>query len=168
MDFLKKDIFYPSNGKYNEELINNANTKYDAYLESIKNKLPKNLIKFYNSEDRFHDYAIRKVVVLGNALCYGAKSDKIILELCFDEIEITIEFDSIYYLKLINDNKDSCWVSTGEKNENDSMVGLEEIVLCELGYIKDNVFKFELLSSSGTILEIHFSKVKIIKSIRKF
>lgn len=169
MDFLKKDIFYPVNNKYDDNLIKSALSNYGAYLDKIKNELPSQLYKAYITNDQFHDYVIKKIAICGNAQCYGAKSDKVSLELVFEEIEILIEFDRISFVKLMNDGNSSCWISVAQgSNQKEPLIGLEEVVLCELGIVNEKVYKVELLSSSGLIFEIHFGKVKIAKRIRKY
>lgn len=169
MEFLKKEIFYPVNGLYNEDLINKTNSKYNDYLESLKTHLPKRLIKTYIAENRFHDYIVKNIVILGNAKCYGTKSDKIKLVLVFEKVEIIIDFDNITFFKIENSDDNSCWVSILPNNKlKETLKSMEEIVLCELGMTEEMLYRFEYLSSSGSVFEIHFSKVNITKRIKRY
>ncbi len=161
MDYLKKEIFYPSDGKYDDELIAAQRDKYEMYLTSIKCAFPKSLMKLYITENWFHDYCVKSILVLGTYRCYGQKSDIVNLELCLHDREIRIEFSDISYLKLLNENKDSCWVQDIIFDDGVANSGMEEIVLCELGVVGDKTFKFEFLTSNCAIFEVHFGKVKV-------
>lgn len=161
MDYLKKDTFYPSDGKYDDGIIKAQRDKYEKYLNSIKGAFPRSLMKLYVTENWFHDYCIKSILVLGTYRCYGLKSDIVRLELCLYNSEIKIEFSDIKYLKLLNENKDSCWVENTNFCKITANSGLEEIVLCELGIVADRSYKCEFLTSNCAIFEIHFGKVKV-------
>lgn len=163
MDYLKKDIFYPSTGKYDEKLIQFQYNKYKEYLNTIKTTLPKSLIKVYEATEWFHDYCIKRISVFGAFKYYSLKGDIIRLELCLLKNEVYIDFFDVSYLKILNENKDSCWVENlnGEPSGKSVIRGIEEIVLCEIGIISEGVFKFEFLTSNCAIFETHFKKVKI-------
>ena len=109
MDFLKKEIFYPVDGKYNDNIIKEQRDNNGKYLDSIIDVYPKSLMKLYLSENWFHDYCIKSISIYGNYRCYGFKSDKVCLVLCLNDVEITMEFLDVSYLKLLNENKESCW-----------------------------------------------------------
>lgn len=171
MDYLKKDIFYPSDGNYDSELIDRQWEKYENYLIGVKEKLPKALWKAYESSDRFHDFWIGSIAVIGMAQYSHVKSDVVRLSLNRQETELYLEFSEIYYLKVLNENQDSCWVSVAmEDNANTGVTPeptmLEEALLCEIGLVDDGLFKFELLTASASSIEIHFKKVKV-KTLHK-
>lgn len=162
MEYLRKDIFYPSDGAYDDELIHCQREKYNEYLSEIRSRLPKSLVKAYETTDGFHDYCIECVSVLGAFRCYGLKGDIIRLELCLCENEISIEFSGVYYLRLLNENKESCWTDiSNDEDIQPTSCGIEEIVLCELGLLEDNTYRFEILTANCATFEVHFKKVKV-------
>ena len=162
MDFLKKEIFYPIDGKYNDNIIKEQRDNYGKYLDSIIDVYPKSLMKLYLSENWFHDYCIKSISIYGNYRCYGLKSDKVCLVLCLNDVEITMEFLDVSYLKLLNENKESCWVDSMGFYKNVDPSGIEEIVLCELG-VANNAFKFEFLTANCAVFEVNFKRVKVQK-----
>ena len=168
MDYLKKEIFYPSDCKYDDSLIKAQREKYEKYLNSIKSFFPNSLMKLYIAENWLHDYCFKNISVLGNYRCYGLKSDIISLELCLYDMELKLEFSDISYFKLLNENKDSCWVEDMSSDKSAVRSGLEEIVLCELGIVADRTFKIEFLTSNCAVFEIHFKKVKVQMLTRKY
>lgn len=168
MDYLKKEIFYPIDGKYDDEIIKEQRDNYVKYLDSIIGIYPKSLMKLYLSENWFHDYCIKSISVSGTYRCYGLKSDIISLELCLDDIEIKLEFSDISYFKLLNENKDSCWVEDIRVDKSAVRSGLEEIVLCELGVVDEKTFKIEFLTSNCAIFEVHFGKVKVHRFNKRY
>ena len=109
--------------------------------------------------DFFHDYAVKSIKIEGDAWCYWKKSDIVTLEIRNNnQNEYTIVFEKISYLKLLNEQRDSCWVGNCSPTN-----GLEEIVLSEIRIIGDKKFAFEFLTSSGAIFEINFKSIKIEK-----
>lgn len=169
MDYLKREIFYPLRGNADDEVIHKTISAYNEYIASIKDKLPKKLLKTYFDEDEFNDYVIRELLIVGNARCYSKNSDEIIIKLCLGKTEIDLYFNDISFLKLEMENNKSCWtIIHNERQSDKSLIGIEEIVLCELGLVKDNLFKFEFVTSSGANVVIQFSKIKILKKVRDF
>lgn len=161
MQFLKKEIFYPDDyaSEESNRLIQATNAAYLQYLGERKEQFPKGLYSAYLQSDFFHDYVVKGVKIDGDAWCYGKKSDVVTLEIRNNlTTEYTIVFDKISYFKLLNEQRDSCWVGNCSPTS-----GLEEIVLCEIRVIEDKLFAFEFLTSSGAIFEIHFQSVKVDK-----
>ena len=160
MQFLKKEIFYPEN--YGDEesnrLIRQTNDDYLQYLDERRELFPQSLYSAYMKSVFFHDHAVKSVKIDGDAWCYGKRSDVVTLEIKYDRSEYTIVFDKVTYLKLLNEQRESCWVGNGSPTS-----GLEEIVLCEIRVLEDKLFAFEFLTSSGAIFEIHFQNVKVDK-----
>lgn len=167
MQFLKKEIFYPDDFMTEESnhLIQEANNAYGKYLEEQQKHFPKSLYSAYMESDFFHDYAVKSIKIDGEAWCYRKKSDVVTLEICDNPIEYTIVFEKISYLKLLNEQRDSCWISldNDEKYSSSPTNGFEEIVLCEICVLENKRLSFEFLTSSGAIFEVHFQSVKIKK-----
>lgn len=171
MQFLKKEIFYPIDGRYDDEKICLQRKNYVDYLDSIRDALPKNLLRSYDRAKGFHDYCVKSICVHGTAWCYFKRSDVIDLDMFLYEDEISLQFSDLSYLKLLNENKDGCWTEVktaeSEKIHEEENVGLEEIVLCEIGLVGNNKFRFEFITSSGAVFEVHFGKVKVGISRRR-
>ena len=167
MDFLKKEIFYPIDGKYDDEIIKEQRYNYVKYLDSIIGIYPKSLMKLYLSENWFHDYCIKSISIYGNYRCYGLKSDMVCLVLCLNDVEIAMEFSGVSCLKLLNENKESCWVEIMGSDKSVGPSGIEEIVLCELG-VANNAFKFEFLTANCAVFEVNFKRVKVQKFHKRF
>lgn len=164
MQFLKKEIFYPDD--YNEEArqkIQAAKEAYLHYLEERKEHFPKKFYREFFNTSYFHDYAVKYIKIDGDAWCYWKKSDVVTLEIRDDLIEYIIVFDKISYLKLLNEQRDTCWHNEGSSYSSSPTNGVEEIVLSEIRTLENKVFSFEFLTSSGAIFEIHFQSVKIEK-----
>lgn len=163
MKFLKKEIFYPLKySKDNDELVKAQWAAYWDYIDTIKSQFPKCLLNPYY-RTRFHDYAIKRISVFGDAWCYGKRSDVIELELRFDQIEYLITFNNVNYLKLLHELKDTCWHGPDGAYKSSPTNGLEEIALCELGITEDGEYSFEFLTHSGAIFEVHFLSVKVAR-----
>ena len=168
MDYLKKEIFYPLDGRYDDCLIKDERDKYEKYLNSINCAFPKSLMKLYITENWFHDYCVKGISVFGTYKCYGLKSDMVSFELCLHDRELKMEFSDISYLKLLNENKESCWVESIGFDKRVVSSGIEEIVLCELGVVADSTYKYEFLTSNCAIFEVHFGKVKVHRFNKKY
>lgn len=160
MDYLKKDIFYPSDGNYDSDLIDRQWEKYENYLIGVKEKLPKALWKAYESSDRFHDFWIGSIAVIGMAQYSHVKSDVVRLSLNRQETELYLEFSEIYYLKVLNENQDSCWVSVAmEDNANTGVTPepamLEEALLPNGSVRSENgIFLADIVEAEPDVWEI--------------
>lgn len=164
MKFLQKHVFYPDD--YNEQTqkrMDEQRQAYFEYLEKIADKLPKSLYSAYMRTNGFHDYAVKRITVNGDAWCYWKKSDVVILEVRFEKTEYSITFNGITYLKLLNEFQDTCWHGKAGSYNSSLKQGLEEIVLCELGLIAEGEYSFEFFTSSGAIFEVRFQQVKVAK-----
>ena len=160
MQFLKKEIFYPDSSateETNYEIkMQEARNAYQKYLDEKREQFPKSLYSAYLKSDFFHDYAVKSIKIDGDGWCYWKKSDVVTLEIRYNHNEYTLVFDKISYFKLLNEQRESCWVGNCSPTN-----GLEEIVLTEIRIVEDKIFAFEFLTSSGAIFEIHFQSIKI-------
>ena len=164
MRFLKKELWYPDddNDEVEQKRVDAA-TAYLEYLEERKEQFPKKFFHEFFKTRYFHDYAVKSIKIDGDAWCYWKKSDVVTIEIRFDQMEYTIVFDKISYLKLLNEQRETCWHNNGESYSSSPTNGMEEIVLSEIYVLDDKNFSFEFLTCSGAIFEIHFQSVKINK-----
>ena len=164
MKYLKPEILYPEffDKIENLDLIKKAHKDYDEYFNSIKNQLPKQLVKIFSEkyagfpDNRFHDCVIKELSTLGYSKYYKNASDiiKLTLELG-REIEYRIKFLDINEIK----------VSTQNNQGHKCFLG--EILICELGITDESYYTFAAYTSSETEIYLEFKKI-IISKLKKF
>ncbi|MDE6868438.1 MAG: hypothetical protein K2J83_04770 [Clostridia bacterium] len=136
---------------------------YNRYFDSIIEKLPKDLVKYYNEQysgnkpNRFHDCKIRILEFNGNANIYRKEVDAIRIVLSLgEEIEYDLVFSGIVSSKVKYNSSENFY---------DVKYILGEILHCELGLSKDYILKF--YTSTGFEMFLEFQSVKIKKRIFK-
>ena len=142
--------------------------QYEGYLNSIADKIPKNLLKVYNEKysetehNRFHDCFVRSIDFQGYGHNYVKASDTLSLIMVLGkEIEYSITFSMIENLSI-----EKCEGTFGYLFSSDGFFG--EIQYCALGINDTNgCVVFEFITTTDMYFCIEFGKVKIKKRIMK-
>lgn len=155
MKFLKPEIFYPDNYYLadNATEMNFVREQYLKYLNENKGKINKRLFDLYNKHDQFHDFHLTDFSYSVDSYKYKNGGDSITLRAEFDAIEYVFTFYDVVKLNFIADNSSNGYFK---------MFGLEDIILCEIGF-EDGYQFFNFYTSSGSLVDISFKKVKCTK-----
>ncbi len=161
MKFLKEEIFYPEdpNSDANEKLMQKAWDDYQKEFEKTKSLMPKSLITLYDLTKTFHDYRILEMRYWDAT---SEKNDEIIMviESLFQTEKYEIHFKTIFrYDVSFSISKRSVAYSNG---------GFNDIVLCELRYVKfKNSFNVSTANGCEILIQYNDFTYKRLKSIKK-
>ena len=153
MKFLDPNLFYPHfSKKFNYDLwekkLQNVEMKYEEYSNNCKKDIDKELLKIYETTEHFHDYNFHKIIFHANKT-FSCRDKVDIIEMRLfskDEEEI-----SLFLKDIIGFSMDMNQLNFKEQER----VGLEDIVLCEIGY-EFNCSFINLFLISGTEISINF------------
>lgn len=157
MKFLDPNLFYPQFSKkfdYDlwEKQLQTARKKYEQYFEKCKKNIDKELLKIYESTNHFHDYNFHKIIFHANKFFLCKEKEDIIELRIFAEGKECI---SLYLKDIISFSMNMNQLNYKEKDRE----GLEDIVLCEIGYESKCSF-INLFMISGTEMSIYFKNAE--------
>lgn len=157
MKFLLPELFYPQFSKkfdYDlwEKQLQTAEKKYEQYFKKCQKDIDKELLKIYESTDHFHDYNFQEIIFHANKF-FSCKDKEDIIELhIFAKGK---ECVSLYLKDIISFSMNMNQLNNKDKDR----VGLEDIVLCEIGY--ESKYNFiNLYMISGTEMSIYFKNAE--------
>ena len=135
--------------------------EYDRYLASISQKLPKQLLKYYNESyshtvnNRFHDCEIKELCFCGKSNVYFNEKDTIRLVLTLGrKIEYDLVFSDIKSIKL----------GLPESNLLSVLGNIYgEILDCRLGISENDNYVFKFKTSTDMEVYIEYKIVRIEK-----
>ncbi|MDE6947525.1 MAG: hypothetical protein K2P14_10125 [Anaeroplasmataceae bacterium] len=163
MKILDSNLFYPHfSKKFDYDLwkkkLQAAEMKYEEYLSNCKKDIDQELLKIYELTNHFHDYNFHKIIFHANKI-FSCKDKVDIIEMRLFSKDANII--SLYLKDIISFSMHMNQLNFKEQER----IGLEDIVLCEIGYEKKCSF-INLHMISGAEISIYFKNAKFkIKSL---